>query len=76
MNAADTSVTATQQIGTTVVLAGLYFVVGALAIKDIRASRLLAIAFAVVFTPVLAKHTKASTWSIRSRGSGSHPAEL
>lgn len=54
MKAANRSVTPIQQVLTTVLIAGLYFAIAWLAIKDIRASSLFTLAVTIPFTPLLA----------------------
>ena len=66
MKAASASVKPDQQLGTTVLIAGFYFLIAGLAFKDILASGLLALPFTLVLTPVLALLVVFSGWSEHS----------
>ena len=66
MVAADASVSRPAQIAVTIIVAGLYFMIGMLAFKDVRASGILAILIPLLLTPVLCFLWLASQWSTQS----------
>lgn len=66
MKVADASVTPIQQVLTTILIAGLYFLIAALAFKDLRASTALALAVTFLLTPPLALLLVFSGWSEHS----------
>jgi hypothetical protein len=63
---ADASASVHQQIGGAALIAGLYFIIGLLALRDIRASSLLAFCLSLFSTPLFAFLLLMSSWSTES----------
>jgi len=63
---ADASVTTSQKILGTAIIAGIYFAISVLSLKSIRASSLLSNVFCILFTPYVAILFLFSGWSTQS----------
>jgi hypothetical protein len=66
MVSADRSASRTAQISATVIVTGLYFMIGILAFKEVRTSGILAVLIPLLMTPVLGLLWLASQWSTQS----------
>jgi len=66
MKRADASVSVHQQFAGTALVAGMYFATGVFAMRDIRASSLLAVFLSLISTPIFALLLLMSGWSMPS----------